>query len=44
MIIPVELKWAIYIPKAFTPGDYNGVNDGFTPKGFGIVEIKMWIF
>ena len=42
--IPVDLKWAIYIPKAFTPGDQNSINDDFIPKGFGIVELKMWIF
>ena len=44
LVIPVELRWAIFIPKAFTPGDKNGVNDDFIPKGYGIVEMEMWIF
>jgi gliding motility-associated-like protein len=35
--------FAIYFPNAFTPNDDN-LNDGFTGKGYGIKEFKMYVF
>ena len=44
LVIPVDIKWAFYVPNAFTPGDQNQINDEFFGEGYGIVEKKMWIF
>ena len=35
----VKGEFGIYIPNAFTP-DYDGLNEGFFPKGFGISDNK----
>lgn len=36
--VQVEGSFALTIPNAFTPGDGNNINDGFTPYGYGISE------
>lgn len=36
--VEVKGEFAIFVPNAFTP-DYDGLNEGFHPQGFGISEI-----
>ena len=42
-ILEVEGEFGIYIPNAFTP-DFDFLNEGFGPKGFGISEINYSFF
>jgi gliding motility-associated-like protein len=44
--IPVEIKpeFTFYIPNAFTPENFDNVNDVFTGMGVGIEKYEMWIF
>ncbi|GAB4199514.1 MAG: hypothetical protein Fur0023_01920 [Bacteroidia bacterium] len=42
-IIEIVPGFAIYFPNAFTP-DGNNLNDGFTGKGYGIKEFKMYVY
>lgn len=41
--ILVGEDFGIYVPDAFTPND-DGINDVFSPKGFGITKYEMEIF
>jgi len=42
-ILEVEGEFGIYIPNAFTP-DFDFLNEGFGPKGFGISEVNYSFF
>ena len=42
-ILEVEGEFGIYVPNAFTP-DFDFLNEGFGPKGFGISEINYSFF
>ncbi len=42
-IIDIVPTFAIYFPNAFTPNSDN-LNDGFTAKGHGIKDFKMWVY
>ncbi len=42
-VIEIVPGFAIYFPNAFTPNDDN-LNDGFTGKGYGIKEFKLYVF
>lgn len=41
--IRINPEFAIYIPNSFTP-DVDNLNEIFRPKGYGIVEMNMYIF
>lgn len=44
--VKVEIgpEFVFYIPNCFTPGNDDGINDGFIGKGIGITKYEMWIF
>lgn len=42
-IIIVKGEYGIYIPNSFTP-DFDGLNDGFSPYGFGISDKNYSFF
>ncbi|MCO6499412.1 MAG: gliding motility-associated C-terminal domain-containing protein [Vicingus serpentipes] len=36
-LLMIKEDWALFIPNSFTP-DGDGINDGFGPKGYGILD------
>src|SRR5205807_1790099 len=44
--IVIHPAFTFYAPNAFTPGDMDGLNDGFKGTGIGIDNstFKMWIY
>lgn len=42
-VIHVGEDFGIWVPNAFTPNG-DGVNDFFSPKGFGVIKYQMQIF
>lgn len=41
--IKITKDWNLYVPNAFTPNE-DGVNELFSPVGYGLSEIKLTIF
>ncbi|MBS1637008.1 MAG: PKD domain-containing protein [Bacteroidetes bacterium] len=44
VLVEIGPEFVFYIPNCFTPGNNDGINDGFIGKGIGISKYEMWIF
>ena len=42
-LVIIEGEHAVFVPNAFTP-DFDGLNDGFYPSGFGVTNINYGFY